>query len=447
MDRFKEKSAESFRELARRFFADADADMVLSAHDLVVERLDGDSSLVRAADVLLRQQADQIVVTAALLVPLRRCACIEPDEMRSRFGDAPTHLVENVFRENTAYTDTEAHRKEDVRRFLESISGDLRAVILQIGLRLAELERLGDQADDDHPDIARDTMDLYVPLADRMGMAMLRTQLEDACFQILEPAVYAELARSAEPLQAEDNICLELLKDEIRNLLERNGVNGTVQSRTKGLYSLYHKMCRRKCSLQDVMDMMGLRIIVSSVEECYKVLGLLHTHFRPIRGTFQDYIGSPKKNGYQSLHTSVYPVPDICQKPVEIQIRTETMHREAEFGIAAHWRYKGEDDMNLDAERQLQWVHSLLLRHEQAVRHAEFIEHLRRQVYDDQLVVFDKTGQKIWLPADGTVRDFAERVGRSNQPGLVARVNGVAQPMSCPLRDEDTVELIHINEA
>jgi guanosine-3',5'-bis(diphosphate) 3'-pyrophosphohydrolase len=271
--------------------------------------------------------------------------------------------------------------QQDMQHFFKSISGDIRAVILRIGLRFAELERFADQDSDEHRDIAQETLELYVPLADRMGMGVLRTQLEDVCFRILKPAVYRELALKLDPVRAEDELCLELLKLAVERLLWQNGVNGTAYGRTKGLYSLYRKMCRLECPVEDIMDRIGLRIIVSSVEECYAVLRLLRAHFRPVPGTLDDYVSFPKENGYQSLHTCIYPVADVSHKPVEFQIRTQAMHRQAEYGVAAHWRYKNAEEAQANSDRQLQWLRGLVPQREKAASHAEFIEHLRRQVF------------------------------------------------------------------
>jgi (p)ppGpp synthase/HD superfamily hydrolase len=387
MDNLETTGSLGFRERVQKSFTGATADLVLKAHDCAVERFGGEhAGRILVADRLLRQHADPIVVTAALLAPLRRHGCMEASEILSLFGQVPADLVEKVFSERPLRTDNEAHSEEDMQYFLKSISGDIRAVILRIGMRLAELERLVAQNGDKRQDIAQETLDLYVPLADRMGMGMLRTQLEDVCFRILRPAVYEELTRNVEPIQAEDELCLELVELAVERLLRQNGVNGTTYGRTKGLYSLYRKMCRLKCPLEDIMDKVGLRIIVSSVEECYAVLGLLHTQFRPVPGTFDDYIGLPKENGYQSLHTCVYPVADVSHKPVEFQIRTEAMHRIAEHGIAAHWRYKSAEEAQASSDRQLEWLRGLMPQREKAASHAEFIEHLRRQVFDGDAV-------------------------------------------------------------
>jgi len=366
--------------------------LVLKARDYTAERLSAQhfSEQIRAADILLGQSVDATVVTAAFLVPLRRQGCMSTDDVQHLFGAEVASLVERVLSDSILRTDTEEHRREDLQRFLGSMSTDIRVIILRLGLRLAELEGYAGSNGPEHHPIAQETLDLYVPLAGRMGMGALRTQLEDICFRLLEPVVYGELERNLTPIRAEDDVCLELLKAGVRDMLKEHGVEAQISGRRKGLYSLYRKMQRLQRPLEEVMDRIGLRIIVSSVEECYAVLGLLHNRFRPVAGTFDDYINLPKENGYQSLHTCVYPVPDISHKPVEFQIRTEGMNRQAEFGIAAHWLYKSQDEAALDSEQQLQWLRSLLPQHTRASSHAEFIEGLHRQVFDDRLVVFDE---------------------------------------------------------
>jgi (p)ppGpp synthase/HD superfamily hydrolase len=442
MDDLEVTQSNGFRERVEQAFVGADAAQVLAAHDWAL-KMSGASEPTEtfAADVLLRHHAEPIVVAAALLVPLRRCRHIELGQLRSRFGERAANLVENASHEGLLLTMPEAQRTEYLRLFLESNAEDPSVAILRIGLRLAELERIAGQNSDSHQEIAHETLDLYVPLADQLGMRDLCTHLEDLCFQVLEPAAYQELARNVEPIQREDAVCLRLLEEGVRRLLVQNSMNARVYGRTKGLYSLYRKMCRRQCSVQDIMDEIGLRVIVPSVGECYVALGLLHTHFPPIPGTFDDYIGLPKDNGYQALHTCVYPVPGISFKPVEFQIQTDAMHQQAQFGIAAHWRYK-DTEASLVQERQAQWLRSLPSQHDKAVNHAEFIECLRRQVYDFKLVIFGPGGRRMWLPQGSLVRDLYGRFDVNSEEGYVVKINGVICPPDHSLRDGDTVELV-----
>ena len=432
-------SHEDFRRRVRQSFDEAGARLVLAAHDCACERLgDAADDHLHPAEILLHQRADPVVVTAALLTPLRRLGCLGADEARTLFGDEPARLSEKVL------------PRPDERPSLDAISDDLRAVVLSLGLRLAELERLAALNGANYQDIelhankklAQETLRLYVPLADRLGMGDMRIRLEDAGFHVLDPETYRELAQRLSPVQAADNVCLELLKGGVQRLLAEHGIQAQVAGRTKGLYSVYRKMTRLQCPPEEVLDRVGLRIIVPSVEECYATLGLLHTHFRPIPGTFDDYIALPKGNGYRSLHTCVYPVPDISHKPVEFQIRTAEMHREAEFGVAAHWRYKSAEEAQAVGDRQLRWLRRLLARRKQAATPDEFIAHLHRQIFDDRLVVFDEgaDGRPVRLPAGATVQDFLDHLAPNGQEVSVL-VNGTPRPADYPLQDGDYLRL------
>ncbi len=381
-----EHHVESLRQLVRQSFSGAAENLVLKACDCAAERFDDAfADQARAAGILLAQHADHIVVASAFLAPLRRRELIDFTEVESQFGQQSAALVEGVFREDILYAATEQDQEENLRRFLKSISGGLRALVLRIGLRLAEVERLEDQDANRCHDVARETMELYVPLADRMGMGTLRTRLEDTCFRILEPSIHQELAQRVEPIRAEDELCLDLLRHDVERLLQEHGLGGRVSGRTKGLYSLYRKMCRLNCALPEIMDRIGLRIILSSEAACYQALKLLHGQYRPVPATFDDYIAHPKENGYQSLHTCVYPVPELSHKPVEFQIRTESMHREALFGVAAHWLYKSDEEARASGAGRLEWLRSLMAQRDRADSHAEFIQHLRQQVFDNDV--------------------------------------------------------------
>lgn len=232
--------------------------------------------------------------------------------------------------------------------------------------------------------LARETLECHVPLADRMGLLGLRKRLEDASFWILEPRLYKELTLRLAPDQAEDELCLVVLRAGVKRLLEEHGIVGLVQGRTKGLYSLYRKMRRLNCPPGSIMDRIGLRVIVPSIAACYRVLELLHTRFSPVPGTFDDYIAHPKANGYRSLHLCVYPVPDLLYKPVEFQIRTFQMHHQAQSGAAAHWRYKIEEDREPEGEARLKWLCGLLDQREPALDRAAFVQRLYHQVFDDR---------------------------------------------------------------
>lgn len=368
---------------------------LLQAYALALERVDEEiDDHLRAAYALLDQRADAVVVTAALLTGPYRHGDLPVSEIQSVFGSNIGNLVARASADGLLTTPTEPRRIGDLRRWLEEVSVDIRTVVLRVGLQLGTVEALAgkersgeEDQNDDAADVARETFDLYVPLADRMGMGALRTRLEDASFRLLQPAVHAEMTKSLQPIREEDQACLALIENGVAQLLNQRGIDATIQGRTKGLYSLYRKMRRLDSSLDEVMDRIGLRIIVDSVETCYQVLGLLHTRFRPVPGTFDDYIGFPKENGYQSLHTCVYPVPDISAKPVEFQIRTEAMHHEAEYGVAAHWLYKDQEETRTEGQEQLDRLRDLLSEENRDLNSEAFLERLHRRVSDDRLVL------------------------------------------------------------
>lgn len=424
-------------------FDPIEVDLIIKAHAFAKKKLKGQSpSPFRVAELLLGQKADAVTLAAALLAPTVWHGGANLYEIREVFGKAvASTLIE--FKTPTALrTDTEPHRRKDIHTLLASLAGNTRKVVLRVAFRLIELETTPETGEGCLHDLARETLELYVPLADHLGLGGLRKQLEETSFRILDPNTYRDLKQKVAPIQAEDDRCLKILMEGVKRLLEKNDIHSEVQGRTKSLYGIYSKMTRSGASLDEIMDRIGLRIIVSSVPECYSVLGLLHSHFRPIPGTFDDYIGLPKENGYQSLHTCVYPVRDISHKPIEFQIRTELMHMEAEYGVAAHWRYKSAEAATANNHRQSRWIESLVDQHRNAASSEGFMELLYRQVYHDHLVIFGNAGQIVRLPDNATVRDFVKRFNPEIPSHLLMKVNGEIASMDRALRDGDTVEII-----
>ncbi|MFC1849700.1 HD domain-containing protein [candidate division CSSED10-310 bacterium] len=427
----------------RQSFPDSEITIVLEAYDFLLKQLGYEHPQhIRLVEILLEQKVDHITIAAALLVPTVWANASLVSTIKETFGSTIATLVEYIQKVEPVRTDSEKNRHDDMRTFLNSLTNDTRVIILRLGFRLVELENLVRYGNEENYFyLARETIDVFVPLADRLSMGALRKKLEDVCFRLLKPQQYQDLARMVSPIQAQDNTYLEILQDGVKLLLKQNNIKASISGRTKSLFSIYRKMSQLHKSLPEIMDRIGLRIVVASVPDCYKVLGIVHTHFRPIANTFDDYIGLPKENGYQSLHTCVYPVRQISHKPVEFQIRTRLMHLEAEFGIAAHWRYKSERQTSLERKEHLQWLRGLTQQHCDSTCHEEFITHLRQQVFNDQLVVFGAAGQFTRFPQGATVNDFVKRFSPPVAAGIIARVNGEIQPLQHPLQDGDTVEL------
>jgi GTP pyrophosphokinase len=437
---FGSASTEGFAARVRAALPVADADLLLqalaTAHRITGE---GVASVIEVAGLLLEQHADWIVVAAVLLGPSAKMGHISPREIESSFGPTVALIVNGICDAAALRTDTEAHHHADCDDLLRAAGTDVRVLVARIALRLVELTT-------EHADsstrvaLATETRQIMVPLTDRLGLGVLRSKLEDACFRILEPNEYGLVFTAVAPVRSSDDICLDLVRRKVASVIDENGVEATVTARAKSLWSLYSKMRRLDLPIGQIMDRLGLRVIVGSVPDCYRVLGLLHTHFRPVPGTFNDYVGLPKDNGYQSLHTCVYPVHEISAKPIEFQIRTHAMHAEAEYGVAAHWLYKSEADANDECERQRHWLHALALEHEVSTNHEDFIERLRRLVYEQSLVVFLRGGRQVRLSAGANARDLVEKI--AHRPALIKDVRINAQPhaLETLLHDGDTVE-------
>jgi (p)ppGpp synthase/HD superfamily hydrolase len=431
----------SFRIKLRETFSGGEADHIVKALDSIkVSNYedDGLAFALRTAELLIDQQADAYIVTAVLLGPLLKAGRISRSTIEASFGTTIGALVEEIHSAASPGADETASLHGDCSNLLQAARKDIRVLIARIALRLVELESPSEASA--HSVLARETREIFIPLADRLGLGSLRGMLEDACFRILEPDTYRAVARAVTPIQETDEICLSLLRKKVTELVEENGVRASVTGRVKSLWALYSKAQRLNLAIDRIMDRLALRIIVASVPACYAVLGFLHTHFRPVPGTFDDYIGLPKDNGYQSIHTCVYPLREISQKAVEFQIRTPAMHLEAEFGAAAHWLYKSKNDASIERARQAQWLQELLKQQERSKDHEDFVGRLRRFVYEPSLIVFLQGGIQIRVPRGSTVGDVIRKASVHPRDIVSAFVNTEASPLDRPLRDGDTVE-------
>jgi len=394
-----------------------------------------------AARLLLHQNADAVTVAAALLAPLLWGGLVTSVQLREEFGPDVADVLQDLKSPSLLRLETPQYRREDIHTFLAAMGGSPRKALLLIAFRLLALEGALDSPEQQPRGMARETVDFYVPIANRLGLGDLRRRLEDSSFRILDPEGYEDLRKKVAPIQAEDDKCLQILLEGVRRLLRKNHIQGRVQGRTKSLHAIRRKMLRTGRTLEQIMDRIGLRVIVASVPECYTVLGLLHTHFKPIPGTFDDYIGLPKDNGYQSLHTCVYPVREISAKPIEFQVRTELMHMEAEYGTAAHWRYKSGLASDAQDRYRSQWIQGLVRQHEKADSAGEFIDLLNRQVFRDHLVVFGSGGRIVRLSDSATVQDFLNTTNTQVPVAGAVRVNGKPVSLDHRLRDGDSVEI------
>lgn len=399
------------------------------------------STPFRVAELILDHGADAATIAAAMLAEHLWDGRVKLEEIRKDIGTEVAAILDGTRFPSRGRIDNEPARQARIRALLGALAKTPRKAFLLIAFRFIELDEARQTHSADLRSLAQETMDLFVPIANRLSLSGLRRRLEDLCFQIMEPSEYEALKRRVAPKQAEDDRCLKILTKGVRNLLAKNGLQAEIHTRIKSLCGLRRKMIRTGQRLEEIMDRVGMRIIVASVPECYSVLGLLHTHFKPIPGTFDDYIGLPKANGYQSLHTCVYPVREISHKPIEFQVRTQLMHIEAEHGSAAHWLYK-TPAVSRRNDSQKRWIKGLLHQHRRAVNTEAFIEALHRQVYAEHLVVFGKGGRIVRLPDKATVLDYLDKFNIRLGPSTVVRVNGKIAVTDRCLQDGDSIEVL-----
>lgn len=432
-----------FIDKIKHTFKAADADLVNRAFVFALKKsCNGDSTGNKAADLLLEQDADAVTIASALLAPLLWQGLMDIDDIRENFRPEVAATLEDLSSPFIPTTDTyHYNRKKNIHNLLSSISSVPRKPLLFITFRLLALECKTIPCKTTAQKMAQETLDLFVPIANQLSLGDLRRRLEDACFYTLDPEGYSALKKEVTPIQADDDRCLRILLAGVQRLLENNGIQSRLQGRTKSLHGIRRKITLTGKTLEEIMDRIGLRVILKSVPECYTVLGLLHAHFKPIPGTFDDYIGLPKDNGYQSLHTCVYPVREISHKPIEIQIRTELMHMEAEHGAAAHWRYKNEAEVKKHDYQRLQWIEGLAHQHEKAVSTEAFVELLYRQVFSDHMVVFGNSGRIVRLADKATVRDYLNITNIHVPKAGLVKVNGRIADINQPLKDGDSVEI------
>jgi GTP pyrophosphokinase len=431
-----------FIDKIQRTFQAADADLLTRAHAFTQEKLcDRNSTGYKAANLLFDQDADATTIAGALLAPLIWQDLTDIGHVRELFGPEVATALEDL-RDSFFIPidiDDQPRESENIHALLTSIDGIPRKAILYIAFRLLALECATETCETTARQMAQETLDLLVPIANRLSLGDLRRRLEDACFHVLDPQDYEKLREKVSPIQLEDDKCLEILLAGVKRLLANSGIQGRVQGRTKSLHGIRRKMARTGKTLEEIMDRVGLRVIVTSVPECYTVLGLLHAHFKPIPGTFDDYIGLPKDNGYQSLHTCVYPVREISHKPIEFQVRTELMHLEAEHGTAAHWRYKNEAAAAERNNHRTQWMEGLVRQLRESANSEAFIERLHRQVFRDHLVVFGNGGRIVRMPEKATVRDYLKIINAHVPQDATVKVNGRVVALDCALRDGDSI--------
>ncbi len=358
------------------------------------------------------------------------------EEISSRFGPTVAELVDGLTKMvSIDVGDKQSQQVENIRKMLLAMSRDIRVIFIKLCDRLHNMRTLGAKEESKRRSTALETMYVYAPLAHRLGIQRIKQELELLALSYLDPIGYAEVSDYIDKKYGQNRDFIENIQDEIGKKLSEYDINFTLEGRVKTVFSIYNKMYNQKKSFDEIYDFYAVRIIVDTELECYTALGIIHELYKSMPGRFKDYISTPKPNMYQSLHTTVIGRDGI---PFEVQIRTKAMHQVAEYGIAAHWKYKSGEQSKADIDRKLQWISKLIETEDETRDPDEFMEALKIDVYHDEKFVFTPKGDLISLPQDGTIIDFAYAIHSEVGHRMVgAKVNGVITPIdSCPQNGE-----------
>ena len=397
---------------------------------------------LEVAEVLAEMKMDATSISAGLLHDSVEDTPATNEEIAERFGDQVAHIVEGVTKiDKIQFANREDRQAENVRKMLLAMVSDVRVVLIKLADRLHNMRTLEHLQPDRQEAIARETLDIYAPLAHRLGMGKVRGELEDLAFRYTDPVSYEKVQAAVEARRVEGEQFLRGVEDVLVEQLRENGIAAHVEWRIKRIYSIFQKIERTKISFDQVYDLLAIRVITQDVASCYAVFGLIHTLWRPVPGRIKDFIAIPRANHYQSLHTTV--MGDGGHQ-FEVQIRTEEMHRIAEEGIAAHWKYKaGDSAVTARDEERLNWIRGLVEWQKEMTDPNEFLSSLKMDLYPDEVYTFTPKGKVVIVPADGTTVDFAYTIHTEVGHTCVgAKVNGRMVPLRTKLRTGDIVEIV-----
>jgi len=441
---------EDIYETVRKHHPSADLELLRKAYIFsAVEhkgqtRASGEPYLIHpleVAAILAEMRMDPACVAVGLLHDVLEDTLTEPERIKEYFGDDVLHMVEGVTKiSKIPFSSSEERQAENFRKLLLAMVDDVRVILIKLADRLHNMRTLQYLPEERRVRIARETMDIYAPLAGRLGMSKVKNELEDLAFQYLEPEVYKELTARVEEKRAWALAFIEKVKATLVEKLESGGLEASVEGRTKRLYSIQQKLRRQRIELDQVYDFVALRVVVKTIPDTYAVLGILHNLWRPVPGRIKDFIAMPRPNGYQALHTSV--IGDEGH-PFEVQIRTLEMHRVAEEGIAAHWKYKeGKSGFDKD-DQAFAWLRQLLEWQQEVKDPHEFLNSLKLDLYPEEVYCFTPAGEVKTLPRGATPIDFAYAIHTEIGHQCVgARVNGKMIPLRYKLKNGDIVEIL-----
>ena len=397
---------------------------------------------LEVAEVLAEMKMDASSIAAGLLHDSVEDTPATSEEIAAEFGEQVAHIVEGVTKiDKIQFANREDRQAENVRKMLLAMVSDVRVVLIKLADRLHNMRTLEHLKPERQEAIARETLDIYAPLAHRLGMGKVRGELEDLAFRYTDPLSFEKVSAAVEARRVEGEQFLRGVEETLVEQLRENGIQARVEWRIKRLYSIFQKIERSKVSFDQVYDLLAVRVITEDVSACYAVFGLIHTIWRPVPGRIKDFIAIPRANRYQSLHTTV--MGDGGHQ-FEVQIRTEEMHRIAEEGIAAHWKYKaGDNAVTARDEERLNWIRQLVEWQKEMTDPNEFLSSLKMDLYPDEVYTFTPKGKVVVVPADGTPVDFAYTIHTEVGNTCVgAKVNSRMVPLRTKLRTGDIVEIV-----
>jgi RelA/SpoT family (p)ppGpp synthetase len=399
------------------------------------------------AEILADWHLDGQTLMAALLHDVTEDTSVTKDEISDTFGKPVAELVDGVSKlDKIEFQSAEVAQAENFRKMLLAMARDVRIILIKLADRLHNMRTLGAVPPAKRRRVARETMEIYAPIANRLGLNTLFHELQELAFSHLYPGRYKVLAKATAAARGNRREMIGRTLEAIKKKLAEAGLQAVVHGREKHVYSTYRKMLEKHLSFSEVHDIFGCRVVVKDVPACYLALGTLHALYKPIPGKFKDYIAIPKANGYQSIHTDLIGPYGV---PVEVQIRTEQMHRLAESGVASHWMYKDDADRLSELQKQThQWLQSLLEIQNQSGDPQEFLEHVKVDLFPDEVYVFTPKGKILSLPRGATAVDFAYAVHTDiGNRCVAAKVNGELVPLRTELRNGERVEIITASHA
>jgi len=395
---------------------------------------------LEVAAILADLELDAETIAAALLHDTVEDTNLTAEEVQREFGPEVARLVEGVTKLGRISLRTDQQQQaENIRKMMVAMAEDLRVVLIKLADRLHNMRTLQPLAEAKRRKISRETLDIYAPLAHRLGIGQIKWELEDLAFRNLEPDAYEDVVGRIARKRADREALVSDLREILARELEKVGIQAEITGRPKHIYSVWQKMVREGKDFSEIYDLSAIRVLVDSVRDCYGVLGVVHSLWKPMPGRFKDYVAMPKSNGYQSLHTTVIT---HTGEPIEIQIRTQEMHRVAEFGVAAHWTYKeGGNDASFD--QKLSWLRSLLEWQSEVGDAESFLNTVKVDLFQDEVYVFTPRGDVINLPAESTPVDFAYRIHTEvGHRCIGAKVNGRMVPLDYALQNGEIVEIL-----